>query len=99
MILDLNTCAGEQTTISEMNRCEELDIFVGAISRLDLLIANIPASELETRCRDKLSWNWHFGNSTGLERGDALMKSYLLQSDEVNRDPRRDRAYDPTYDA
>jgi len=65
--------------------------------RLDLLIGNIPASELETRCRDKFSRNRYFRNGTGLERGDVLIKSHLLQSDEINRDPGRDRMYDLTY--
>jgi len=67
-----------------------------------LLVANIPANELETRCRDRLSWNWYVVNGIGLERSDVLMKSYLLQSDQVNRsrkDVGRDRTYDPTCDA
>jgi hypothetical protein len=46
-------------------------------------VANIPANELETRCRDRLSWNWYVVKGTGLERSDVLMKSYLLQFDKV----------------
>jgi hypothetical protein len=67
-----------------------------------LLAANIPANELETKCRDKLSWNWYVVNGTGLDRSVVLVKSYLLQSNQINHprnNPGRGRTYDSTCDA
>jgi hypothetical protein len=66
------------------------------------LVANIPANELETKCRDKLSWNWYVVNGTGLDRSVVLVKSYLLQSNQINHprnNPGRGRTYDSTCDA